>query len=265
MILPAPHFGDNVFLIDTPGFDDTFQSDADVLQEVASCLQLTYHHQVKLRGIIYMHRIIDPRITHGGMRNLRMFQKLCGPEPMANVFLVTSFWGKVTPQEGDDREEELRTTPEFWGDMIEEGAQMARFENTQESAFALVEALSKKGRVTLQIQREMCLEGTALAQTEAGQQVNEELIELEKKHEKELQNLRSEIQEMQDQTNQKLNESDRKLKEALEREQDKFEKKLERVKAQQEVLQADHRNEFRMLDQELDRRLRRIQAGQKVK
>ena len=202
-----------------------------------------------------MHRIIDPRITHGGMRNLKMFRKLCGPEPLKNVILATTFWSKVTPTEGNRREEELRTTPEFWGDMIQGGAQIARFDNTQKSAFGLIETIRRKESVVLQIQHEMCVEGTALAQTEAGQQVNEELAEMARKHAEEMQALRQEIKE----------ETDQQLKHLLEKEQLRFERKLERIREQQEVLEADNRNQIRMLDQELDRRLRRIQAGQKVR
>ena len=151
-----------MILIDTPGFDDTFLADADVLHEVASCLQLTYECNMKLTGLIYMHRIIDPRVTHGGMRNLAMFRKICGPDPMKNVNLATSFWGKVTPEEGRRRENELANTPEFWGEMIEEGAQLAHFNNTKDSGLALVDSLLLKGRISLRIQREMCDEGIPL-------------------------------------------------------------------------------------------------------
>ena len=253
LILRVPHFGDNVYLIDTPGFDDTHTSDADILKKIAECLQYMYQHTVKLRGIIYMHRIFDTRMTFSGMRNLKMFRQLCGPEPMRNIYLVTSFWDKVELHEGCLKEKELQTTSDMWGEMIQEGAKTARFKNTQASAHALIEILSKKPRIALQIQREMCDDNLLLAQTKAGQQVNEELAQLEKKHAEEMQELQKEMQEA-------LQAADKKLEKVLAREQAKSEKRLEKIKAQQEALQADYRNQSRMLDQELELRLRRLQV-----
>ena len=114
-------------------------------------------------------------MTHGGMRNLATFRKLCGPDPMKNVILVTRFWAKVTQQEGLEREKQLWTNLDFWGEMIEERAQMARYEHTRESGLAILERLITKGRVSLQIQREMCDEGKSLAQTQAGEHVSTNL------------------------------------------------------------------------------------------
>ena len=216
-----------------------------------------YDSKVQLRGIIYMHRIIDPRMSHGGMRNLSMFRKLCGPDPMKHVILLTSFWAEPIGQEQVRREEELRTNPDFWAEMIEEGAQMERFDNTEESALALVENLAQRPRMTLQIQKEMCDDGIPLAQTQAGEQVNEELAEMAKKHAEEIRKLHQELQDA-------LKDADKKLEVTLERELTKSEKKLERMRIQQETLKADRRNEMRVLEQEFDRRLRHMEAGKKV-
>lgn len=251
------HAGTEVILIDTPGFDDTFLSDVDVLRDIATCLQITYQADMKLTGIIYMHRIIDIRMAHGGMRNLAMFRKLCGSDSMENVILSTSFWDKVTEQEGLEREEELRTNPDFWAEMIEEGAQIARFENARESGLALVETLVRKGRISLQIQKEMCDEGIPLAQTQAGEHVNGELAEMTRKHTEEMAKIQQELQDA-------LKAADQKLERTLKRELTKGEKKYQRLYEQQEALKADRRNEMRIVEQEFDRLHRRIKAGNKV-
>ena len=41
-----------VYLVDTPGFDDTNVSDVDVLRELASWLKESYTEDIKLDGII---------------------------------------------------------------------------------------------------------------------------------------------------------------------------------------------------------------------
>ncbi len=50
-----------VFLVDTPGFDDSTRSDVEVLRELAAWLTATYAKEIRLSGIIYLHRINQPR------------------------------------------------------------------------------------------------------------------------------------------------------------------------------------------------------------
>src|SRR5271156_2025823 len=153
------HGGHNTVLIDTPGFGDGYRTDEEVLQDIASCMQFTYEHGMKLTGIIYLHRITDPIMTHSAMRDLTMFRKLCGKGPLKNVVLTTSFWDGVNPAEGEARELKLRDMPELWNDMIAEGSQMARFQNSRDSALGIIATLTGREKVTLDIQREMMDEG----------------------------------------------------------------------------------------------------------
>jgi len=37
-----------------------------------------------------------------------MFRELCGEKTLENVILMTNVWGRVTPQDGLDREQQLR-------------------------------------------------------------------------------------------------------------------------------------------------------------
>ena len=68
--------GRKFFLVDTPGYDDTYKSDTDILREIADWLGQVYQNRIKLTGIVYLHRISDVRIGGSGMKNLRMFRKL---------------------------------------------------------------------------------------------------------------------------------------------------------------------------------------------
>lgn len=61
------------------------------------------------------------------LHNMKMFRELCGTEPLKNVILATSFWGKVDQATKEMRERELDTTPEFWRSMIRKGSRTARF------------------------------------------------------------------------------------------------------------------------------------------
>lgn len=249
--------GHEIVLIDTPGFDDTFRTDADVLQDVADVLMLTYSQNARLSGIIYLHRIIDPRITHGGMRNLQMFRKLCGPEPMRNVVLATTFWSQVDPEQAQIRLNDLQTDPDFWAEMIEEGAHVDRFDNHHESAARLVLGLVNREKVDLQIQLEMSVDGKTLEQTQAGEALHRDLLELQEKHAEEIQKLKKEMEDARD-------DQDRKLEQRLIREAMKHERELEILHLQQQRLGEDRRNEIRALEQQFTFQLRKLQLQKQV-
>ena len=244
-------------LIDTPGFDDTYRTDGEVLQDVATCLELTYSHNMKLSGIIYLHRIIDPRITGSGLRNLKMFRKLCGNDPLKNVILVTSFWSQVNGSYGNTREEELKTTDEYWGDMIVKGSRMARFEDTHDSALNIIMSLVGKERIALDIQKEMVEQGKTLIDTTAGEALNEELAEMLKKHASDMEELRKDMEEA-------AAARDTELQLILEKEAKKAERRMEDMRMSQELLKEDKRNELRAIEQEFDRRLRIIEMAKTV-
>lgn len=87
-----------VYLIDTPGFDDTSRSDIDVLREIAGWLTASYSNRVFPHGIIYLHRISDVRMQGSAKKNLLMFKKLCGDDALRKVVLTTTIWYKVPRQ-----------------------------------------------------------------------------------------------------------------------------------------------------------------------
>lgn len=76
-----------VHLIDTPGFDDTDKSDSETLAEVAIWLANSYRSQIRLTGILYLHRITDNRLGGCAMKNLKMFKKMCGQCYLLDDFL----------------------------------------------------------------------------------------------------------------------------------------------------------------------------------
>lgn len=240
--------GKTVFLIDTPGFDDTFQTDADILRSVATCLSRTYTTNLKLSGIIYMHRIIDPRMTHGGMRNLAMFRKLCGDDPLKNVILATTFWSQVPKGKGEQREEELRSTPEWWGDMVAKGSKLARFDNTRDSALEIISSLIGKEKISLSIQKEMVDQGLDINKTAAGEALNAELEDLTKKFEEDVLKLHEEIRIAKA-------EHDIELEQALAVQTSRTEKTIENLRSQQENLNEVRREEMKAMQQEMDDRL----------
>ncbi|KAF7983557.1 hypothetical protein HWV62_21140 [Athelia sp. TMB] len=153
--------------VDTPGFDDTNLSDADILLRIATWLTATYQKHIHLTAILYLHRISDNRMAGSALRNMELFQRLCGDAALPNVVLVTTMWDEVDEATGERREQELRDT--FWASMIDSGSQIARFYHTPESAWKILGPYTGHFRpVKLQIQMELVDKGMPLSKTAAG-------------------------------------------------------------------------------------------------
>jgi hypothetical protein len=192
----------NIHLIDTPGFDDNRNrndeeriSDTDVLQTIAFWLNWACGANVKLSGIVYLHPINKNRMTGTATKNLAMFKELCGKESLSSVVLATTMWSKVSEQDGIRREEELKRTPEFWGDMIDHGSVVFRHDDTPDSVLNIVNHFLDRGQIaTLQLQRQMVDEGMSLDQTAAGQVLQRELLQQKQKFKGKLDAMREEMQ-----------------------------------------------------------------------
>lgn len=242
----------NVYLIDTPGFDDTNRDDANVLKQIAVWLSDSLKNDVKLSGIMYMHRITDTRMAGSAKRNLLMFKKLCGNEALKNVILVTTMWEKVTVAEGAAREKELIDTDDFWGFMVKNKSRVERHYNNRDSARALVTKFLKEKKVELTIQDEMVRKERHLDQTDAGKTLDSELAKERDKWKEEAARQKADREEA-------LRQSDEHLAHVLEEERKKSEAKAKDLQKQREMLQfsleelrrqADEKRQEMLLEQQ---------------
>ncbi|KAF8212916.1 P-loop containing nucleoside triphosphate hydrolase protein, partial [Mycena galopus ATCC 62051] len=189
--------GRSVTLVDSPGFDDSRDgvTDTDILKRIVEFLHEQYSNDKKLSGVIYFHRITDPRIGGVGVRNLRMFRKLCGDEAMKNVVVVTTRWDDVQTDRGamEAREKELMDTPgKFFQPLIALGARYLRHDNTDASARRIMKALLENQPIPLKVQAEM-REGKTLEETAAGAALGAEMKALIDKHSAEMKELKEEM------------------------------------------------------------------------
>jgi len=105
------------------------------------------------------------------LRNLRIFNELCGDTARTAV-LVTTMWDKLpTHTEGEKREESLKKN--YWNGMIQRGAFVDRFENTTKSAWDVVGTMVVRSRknsvgIPLLLQEELIIHKKRLEETRAG-------------------------------------------------------------------------------------------------
>lgn len=160
---------------------------------IADYLAAAYKQEMKLSGIIYLHPISDNRVTHHTTKNLEMFRKLTGEKNLKNVVLATSMWDRVTPDEGQRREDELKSR--FWKLLLAMGAKAVRHtSSTPESAIHIASMLLGNKPFYLQLQEEMGKDNKALRDTAAGREVMLEIVRMKEEHSRELAEMENMIQ-----------------------------------------------------------------------
>lgn len=168
--------GQRLVIVDTPGFDDTYVSDSEILQRIALWLADAYHGEMKLGGVIYLHDISLSRMLGTTRKNLEVFQKLCGDDAFRSVILGTTKWGDVFKEDGDRRTQQL--CDNYWREMLDHGSKVFRFEDSSKSAWAMVNSIIELNRSraeVLQIQRELVDALKLIPDTEAGQKLRNDL------------------------------------------------------------------------------------------
>ncbi|KAL6401444.1 uncharacterized protein AUP68_15314 [Ilyonectria robusta] len=251
-----------VYLVDTPGFDDTDRKDSDILKEIASWLTKTYQQNIRLRGLLYLHRISDNRMGGCARKNLAMFKKLCGPDGLGNVLFVTTFWEKVEHSVGESREQLLQGTDEFWGFFIKKGSRVHRHWNTGDSALTILTQFAPgstevpSGQAKLAIQTEMVDAGKDLDQTAAGQ-------ELQSGIQRERQQLMKDIKEREQEMEEARQTRDKEMLEILREEQDNQREQLKRRDKEMQELKVSLEMMHEEKIQELEARLREQEEQKK--
>ena len=127
------------------------------------------------------------------LKNLRMFEELCGKNAFHNVILVTTMWDEVDEETGEDREEELKT--KYWRTMLDRSSTTSRFLRTRESAFDIIEPLIEAANIrsSLLLQDELVDMRKSLPVTSAGQESFSAMGQLVTQHKNLLRRIRYEM------------------------------------------------------------------------
>ncbi|KAM5379363.1 hypothetical protein ACJZ2D_004061 [Fusarium nematophilum] len=228
--------GVTIHLVDTPGFDDTNRHDSDILREISSWLSKSYTQKILLSGILYFHRISDPRMQESGKMSIALLLKLCGKNAMKNVVLTTTMWEKVELSVGESRERELETTKEFWGFMKSHGSQVRRHYNNKGSALDILsmfvpDAGPEPQPLALAIQTELADDRRTLDQTSVGKALNGAWS-------KDKESLQRELEEVREAMKAATEERDETTANMLRQQQDQTNQEVEKVRREQEKLRV---------------------------
>ncbi len=193
----------SVTIVDTPGFDDTYRSDAEVLEEITKFLAAQYALKIPLKGIIYLHQIHENKMKGSARQYLEVFRSLCGDHALGNVMLVTTRWDRIGPHElGDALRREQELMDKWWGPMQKMGSQVTQFRGSRGEAEAMIlELVRDRPSIVLDIQRELVDGNKEVGETKAGRQLGQQIKAQIEDHEQLLARLDAEIAEAQRQTN----------------------------------------------------------------
>ncbi|KAH8702822.1 P-loop containing nucleoside triphosphate hydrolase protein [Phaeosphaeriaceae sp. PMI808] len=191
--------GGSTLLLDTPGFDDTDRSDFEIVNEIAMGLHLLYETKMNLRGVIYIQRITDTRISGSSRRSLEILDTICGIPASANITFVTTMWDKLGPDAGTvgiERTEEMKRL--FLAKFIERGARVEEHTGTTQSAQGIIRKILLCNQpIMLEIQRETEIQNLTLEQTGVGKILQHDLQRRQKEFDAELKEMEQQLVEAQ--------------------------------------------------------------------
>ena len=198
--------GFNIHLIDTPGFDNSIRSDAEILMTIATYLSAMYKSKKRLDGIVYISPITDTRMSGSAVGNLDRLSMLVGDEALSEVVLVTSKWDLVADSSvAEDREKALRER--LWKSPILKGSRVCRLDPRRLMALHILDVLlpgvEAQGKV-LQIQRKLVDDMSA----SLVRQIDTESAVLTRELQTEVEGLRPQLQQNEGKCSQDLQECD---------------------------------------------------------
>ena len=173
-----------------------------------------------------------------------MFRELCGESSLKNVVLVTNMWDEVSPAVGETRERELASV--FLKPALDKGAQMARHHGTEQSTHDVIRRIMSNHPVVLQIQREIVDEHKDIAQTAAGEAIEEELREAARKHE-------AELKKAEEDRARALREKEEEARRRMEEEARRREEEMRRMREEEERVALQRRQEREWAEMEVRR------------
>ncbi|OQD87811.1 hypothetical protein PENANT_c005G04333 [Penicillium antarcticum] len=200
-----------IYLIDTPGFNDTDRSDIDTLSILASYLGASYANGVRIHGIIMLHPISCNRMSGSTLRNIDMMKAMCGYDCYDNLAIATTMSPESTTALCGEkhalkkRQAELVRDQRFFGALVSRGAAVFRYnkkgikdsideiDSARDIVSYLVDQSDQRAPKVLRLQREIIEERKALGETEAGIAVARDMHEARREYEEDLHRIEAEM------------------------------------------------------------------------
>ncbi|KAF8691066.1 hypothetical protein AX14_002828 [Amanita brunnescens Koide BX004] len=235
--------GRRVIMYDTPGSNDTYKDEHEILRIVALELEKQYRpgttKKQLVHGVIYIHRISENRVGNLAISNFKTFRKICGEDSLKNVVIVTTMWDKVTKEEGERRVQDLISLDDFFKPALAKKAQLVHHTpNTVDSAHNIINLIIQNNPLPLDIQKELVDQGKDITQTSAGKELDKQVAKLTAMYEEKLRKQKQEMDEARKQRDAETEQEMKELSEKVQAKVDKLNRDRENQAAEYKKLQA---------------------------
>jgi DNA repair exonuclease SbcCD ATPase subunit len=242
--------GTNIFLLDAPGFGDTYRNDTEVLSAIANALgDLHEDSTTTVNGVIYIHAINEAKIGNLALKNIRMFQNLIGEANLNKARLVLTKRKLVPEATAMSREKELMNNKEFWQPLIALGAEVEKFNDSKDSALKIIHSLADLEGFVPQVTDQYTVKKQSLHQTAAGKIVDNGIEELKEQQKEEIEVLRK-------QSEKEIRAKNIEVAALIDKEREAKERELREIKDEQARLQRTREDQFRELESQFRQRER---------
>ncbi|KAG2336075.1 hypothetical protein BDR05DRAFT_1006190 [Suillus weaverae] len=195
-----------IVLVDTPGFDNPFEHDSEILRRIAVWMASSYSDNMKLTGVIYLHDICDPRLH----MSLDVFRRLHGGNAENHAILATTKWGQVATDVGERRERLLKSL--FKQEMVTHESEVARFLGSHTSAWDVMKPILAN-KAAVDIQEGLVGSDRMIPEIDAGNALPAALIDLEESYKRAIDGLKGKVRD--DEQQKRLKESEEELRALL--------------------------------------------------
>jgi hypothetical protein len=124
-------------------------------------------------------------------------------------------WKEVTPERGEAREQELITGKHYFAPAISKGAKIVRHYDTSHSAHAILRQVFPNTPLPMKVQEEIVDQHLDPRETEAGRVLEDELMQLQRKHLEEMADLNRRLETQSEREKMELLEELEEQKQAL--------------------------------------------------
>ncbi|KAF9037991.1 P-loop containing nucleoside triphosphate hydrolase protein [Panaeolus papilionaceus] len=143
--------GSVIYLVDSPGFADSKISEMSIVTMLQRWLKdhgQVFFYSLVFDHILYFTPITSVRLPGSQRQVLKTFQALTGVRAAANITIVTTMWDNIWGEGPAARAEKTyeQLWNNIWKDFLDDGAQITRFSNTEESALEILDkAFNQEG------------------------------------------------------------------------------------------------------------------------
>jgi len=110
--------GQEMLLVDTPGFEDNKTSNLETLQKICEyILQVANNPACVIHGAVYVHNVATSRWLAGDERTWAILKALCGDAAMGNIVVATTRW-PANHEEEDYEKLEKRNLENYWNGIL---------------------------------------------------------------------------------------------------------------------------------------------------